>query len=53
MTLNLPAACAGKPECTTAAFGERLDVYEMATDGWGSDLGYEASDLRAFALSTH
>lgn len=52
MTLNLPAACAGKPECTTAAFGERLDVYEMATDGWGSDLGYEASDLRAFALST-
>lgn len=53
MTLALPAACAGKPECTTAAFGERLDVYEMATDGWGSYLGYNASDNRAFALSAN
>lgn len=51
MTLNLPAACANQPECTTAAFGERLDVYEMATDGWGSYLGYNDSDNRAFALS--
>jgi hypothetical protein len=51
MTLDLPAACINQPECTTAAFGERLDVYEMATDGWGSYLGYNDSDNRAFALS--
>lgn len=51
MTLALPSACVDKPECTTAAFGERLDVYEMATDGWGSYLGYNAADNRAFALS--
>lgn len=52
MTLALPAACQGKPECTTAAFGERLNVYETATDGWGSYLGYNAYDVRAFALAT-
>lgn len=52
MTLALPAVCAGTPECTTAAFGEHLDVYEMATDGWGSYLGYNDSDNRAFALAS-
>lgn len=51
MTLALPPECQNKDPCTTAAFGERLNVYEMATDGWGSYLGYNAYDIRAFALS--
>jgi len=41
----------GQPACTTAAFGENLKVYEMATDGWGSYLGYNDEDNRAFALA--
>lgn len=53
MTLALPAACVGQPECATAAFGEHLEVYAMATDGWGSWLGYNDSDNRAFALSAN
>ncbi|MDB5986242.1 MAG: hypothetical protein JWR16_1295 [Nevskia sp.] len=51
MSLNLPAACVGKPPCTLAAFSEHLDVYAMATDGWGSYLGYNSTADRAFALS--
>jgi hypothetical protein len=51
MSLALPAACAGEPPCTTAAFGEHLYVSAMATDGWGSNLGYDDADNRAFALS--
>jgi hypothetical protein len=52
MSLALPAACAGNPPCTTAAFAENLKVYALATDGWGSYLGYNAEDNRAFALSS-
>ncbi|HEX2690083.1 MAG TPA: hypothetical protein VHN14_25890, partial [Kofleriaceae bacterium] len=51
MSLALPAACLGKPPCTTAAFGEHLEVYALATDGWGSYLGYNDADNRAFALA--
>ena len=52
MSVNLPPECAGKPPCTTAAFGEHLDVYAMATDGWASRLSaYDTHDTRAFALS--
>ena len=51
MSLNLPASCVGKPPCTLAAFSEHLDVYAMATDGWGSYLGYNSTADRAFALS--
>jgi hypothetical protein len=51
MSLALPAACLGNPPCTTAAFAEHLEVYAMATDGWGSYLGYNAADNRAFALA--
>jgi hypothetical protein len=50
MSLALPAVCVGKP-CTTAAFAEHLEVYAMATDGWGSNLGYNDADNRAFALA--
>jgi hypothetical protein len=51
MSLALPAACLTKPPCTTAAFGEHLEVYATATDGWGTYLGYNTSDNRAFALA--
>jgi hypothetical protein len=51
MSRNLPASCIGKPPCVMAAFSEHLEVYEMATDGWGSYLGYNAVADRAFALS--
>jgi len=51
MSLELPAACAGEPPCTTAAFGEHLYVSATATDGWGTNLGYDDADNRAFALS--
>jgi hypothetical protein len=51
MSLELPAACVGEPPCTTAAFGEHLEVYAAATDGWGSNLGYDDADNRAFALA--
>jgi hypothetical protein len=51
MSLALPAACIGNPPCTTAAFGEHLEVHALATDGWGSNLGYNDADNRAFALA--
>ncbi|HSR99024.1 MAG TPA: hypothetical protein VLM79_18340 [Kofleriaceae bacterium] len=51
MSLELPASCVGNPPCTTAAFGEHLEVYALATDGWGSNLGYNDADNRAFALA--
>ena len=51
MSRNLPASCIGNPPCIMAAFSEHLEVYEMATDGWGSYLGYNAVADRAFALS--
>ncbi len=51
MSRNLPLACLGKPPCIMAAFSEHLEVYAMATDGWGSYLGYNAVADRAFALA--
>ena len=51
MTLNLPLACVGNPPCVMAAFSEHLEVYAMATDGWGSYLGLNAVADRAFALA--
>lgn len=50
MSQSLPASCGGVP-CTTAAFAEHLDVAATATDGWGSNLGYDSSATRAFALA--
>ena len=50
MSRDLPASCLGTP-CVMAAFSEHLDVSEMATDGWGSGLGYNDTDDRAFALA--
>ena len=51
MTLARPAACLLKPVCTMAAFSENLKVFELATDGWGSYLGYNDEANRAFALA--
>jgi hypothetical protein len=51
MTLARPAECMDKPVCTLAAFGEHLEVYATATDGWGSNLGYNSAANRAFALA--
>ena len=51
MTLARPAECLDKPVCTLAAFGEHLEVYATATDGWGSNLGYNSAANRAFALA--
>jgi hypothetical protein len=39
--------------CVVAGFGAYLYVDAMATDGWGSELGYDDDDLRAFVLSKH
>jgi hypothetical protein len=50
MSASLPASCGGTP-CTTAAFAEHLDVGATATDGWGSNLGYDSAATRAFALA--
>jgi hypothetical protein len=51
MTLNPAPGCSGV-DCVVAGFSENLYVDSMATDGWGSELGYDASDVRAFVLST-
>jgi hypothetical protein len=47
---NLPVGC---PEdgCPVAGFSENLYVDSMATDGWSSELGYDASHVRAFVLA--
>jgi hypothetical protein len=47
---NLPVGCA--PDgCPVAGFSENLYVDSTATDGWTSELGYDASFVRAFVLS--
>jgi hypothetical protein len=51
MTRALPASCAGRPPCTTAAFAEHLQVSASATDGWRSLTEYDSTATRAFALS--
>ncbi len=51
MSLALPPECALTPPCTMAAFSENLYVRGLATDGWGSYLGYDAYAVRAFALA--
>ena len=50
MTENLPSGCA-PGGCEVAGFGEHLYVDSLATDGWSDELGYDASDLRAFVLA--
>lgn len=50
MTENLPPGCALEG-CEVAGFGEHLYVDSLATDGWSNELGYDASDLRAFVLA--
>ena len=47
---NLPAGCA-VDGCPVAGFSENLYVDAMATDGWSSELGYDASAVRAFVLA--
>ena len=47
---NLPAGCA-EDGCPVAGFSENLYVDAMATDGWSSELGYDASHVRAFVLA--
>jgi hypothetical protein len=37
--------------CATAGFAEHLHVWHMATDGWGRQGQYDASDIRAFVLA--
>jgi hypothetical protein len=37
--------------CPVAGFSENLYVDAMATDGWSSELGYDASAVRAFVLA--
>lgn len=37
--------------CSNAAFSERLDVFAMATNGYGSLSSYNAADNAAFALA--
>jgi hypothetical protein len=37
--------------CSNAAFSERLDVFAMATNGYGNLSGYNAADNAAFALA--
>jgi len=39
------------PPCTIGASLEELYVAATAIDGWGSYLGYDASDSRAFTLA--
>jgi hypothetical protein len=36
-----------------AGFSENLHVDSLATDGWTSELGYDANAVRAFVLSKH
>lgn len=50
MNQNLPAGCAADG-CQVAGFSENLYVDSLATDGWGSELGYDASAVRAFVLA--
>ncbi len=50
MTTNLPAGC-NPAGCVVAGFSETLYVDSSATDGWGNELGYDASAVRAFVLS--
>lgn len=38
-------------ECPIAAFSEDLDVWAMATNGWGRLSGYDAGDHAAFVLA--
>src|SRR5690606_1992631 len=38
-------------ECPIAAFSEDLDVWAMATDGWGTLSQYNATDHAAFVLA--
>ncbi|MGE3972589.1 MAG: hypothetical protein AB7E78_14680, partial [Porticoccaceae bacterium] len=50
LTHNLLQDCA--PDgCAVAGFSENLYVDSLATDGWGSELGYDASAVRAFVLA--
>lgn len=37
--------------CPAAAFSEEVDVYAMATDGWGGPGNLNAHDHGAFALA--
>ncbi len=50
LNTNLPLGCA-EDGCPVAGFSENLYVDSMATDGWGSELGYDASAVRAFVLA--
>ena len=50
MTTNLPAGC-NPSGCVVAGFSETLYVDSSATDGWGNELGLDASAVRAFVLS--
>ncbi len=47
---NLPPGCP-VDGCAVAGFSENLYVDSMATDGWNSELGYDASAVRAFVLA--
>lgn len=47
---NLPAGCP-VDGCPVAGFSENLYVDSLATDGWTSELGYDASAVRAFVLA--
>lgn len=50
LNTNLPAGCP-VDGCPVAGFSENLYVDSMATDGWSSELGYDASHVRAFVLA--
>jgi len=50
LNTNLPVGCA-IDGCPVAGFSENLYVDSLATDGWGSELGYDASAVRAFVLA--
>lgn len=47
---NLPPGCV-VDGCPVAGFSENLYVNALATDGWTSELGYDASAVRAFVLA--
>ncbi|MGH8582510.1 MAG: hypothetical protein ACREWG_06895 [Gammaproteobacteria bacterium] len=47
---NLPPGCP-VGGCVVAGFSENLHVDAMATDGWTSELGYDADAVRAFVLA--
>lgn len=50
MTENPGPGCS-PAGCVVAGFSENLYVDSLATDGWTSELGYDASDVRAFVLA--